>query len=65
MLTVMPARTGPEKITGGEEMRDDERLGALLLVLAIGWVYQMIAACKDFFPRRWPEALSVKPRWPD
>jgi hypothetical protein len=60
----MPARTGLEK-QPGDTMHDDEKLGALLLVLAIGWIYQAIANCKEFCSLRWSAAPGVKTRSPD
>lgn len=46
-------------------MHDDEKLGALLVVLAIGWIYQAIANCKEFCSLRWSAAPGIKTRSPD
>jgi hypothetical protein len=43
-------------------MRDEERLDALLLVLAIGWIYQLVAGCKMFCSLRWIHAQGVSLR---
>ncbi len=43
-------------------MRDEEKLDAFLLVLAIGWIYRLFAGCKNFWPLRWIHAQGVELR---
>jgi hypothetical protein len=43
-------------------MRDEERLNALLLVLAIGWIYRLVTGCKDFCSLRWIHVQGIKMR---
>ncbi|KQR78387.1 hypothetical protein ASG35_08020 [Burkholderia sp. Leaf177] len=60
----MPAGTGKEN-NRGDDMRDDEKLGGLLLVLAIGWIYQATASCRELLSVRWSSLPAIKTRWPD
>jgi hypothetical protein len=46
-------------------MREDEKLGGLLLVLAIGWIYQAIANFKEMCSLRLSSVPTIKTRWPD
>ncbi len=46
-------------------MRDDEKLGSLLLVLTIGLMYQAIASCKGLCSFGLSLVPTIKSRWPD
>jgi hypothetical protein len=44
-------------------MLDDERLEALLLLLAIGWIYHIAAGCKDLSSLPWKSAWGIRLRF--